>query len=122
MKREDCLIHKANWWLLHRNIWWWGQSLTVVHKEGIATIDVCLDNSCPKTAYAKNLSVFSDNRRKGLGTELLALAEDLAKRHGRMFIELSADKNNEWLVAWYEKAGYVITQVEEHEYRMTKIL
>ena len=113
--------YKDNY-MQHVNVWWWGKTVTLLHRQGIATVEVQLDNDYPNTAHIKGLSVFEYKRRNGVGTELLSIAEQIAKRYGKKYVELSADKTKEWLVGWYQKNGYTIIHIDEHEYTMMKVL
>lgn len=107
-------------YLQHVNRWWWGKSITIVHKKGFGLIEVQFDNDIPNIAYIKGLSVFEYMRKKGIGTELLQLAEEISQKHETKFLRLSVDKTKDWLVQWYTNKGYITTGVDEHEFLMTK--
>lgn len=109
-------------YIQHCNRWWWGKTITLIHNKGLASVEIQCDNDYPNVAFIKNLIVFEYTRKKGIGTDLLRLSEDIAKSYGKRFTQLSADINKEWLVKWYEKNGYVIIYKDEHEYTMLKAL
>ncbi len=109
-------------YIQHINTWWWGKTITLVHKDGIATVEVQIDDNYPATAFIKGLSVFTLQRKKGYGTEMLQLCEDVAKKEGKLFLRLSANIQEEWLVNWYKSLGYVIYCSDEYEYTMIKVI
>ena len=90
----------------HVNLWWWGKTNTLVYREAIV--------------FVKGVSVLSQNRRMGIGTEMLLLCEEIARIEGKQFLQLNADKENNWLVNWYKKLGYIIIAKDEHEFTMLK--
>lgn len=109
-------------YIQHNNRWWWGKTITLIHKEGWASIEIQFDNNYPSVAFVKGLIVFEYKRKKRIGTDLLLLSEEIAKSFGKRFTQLSADINKEWLVKWYERNGYIISYKDEHEYTMIKDL
>ena len=104
----------------HVNLWWWGKTNTLVHREGIATVELQFDDNYPAIVFVKGVSVLSQNRRMGIGTEMLLLCEEIARIEGKQFLQLNADKENNWLVNWYKKLGYIIIAKDEHEFTMLK--
>lgn len=106
----------------HTNKWWRGRGITIIKDGGKGVVDVLFDDKYPITVFIKNLSVLEDFRKKGIGTQLLQLAENAGRLHGMKFAELTADKKNKWLVDWYLRNGYHISYVDENEYSMTKVL
>lgn len=109
-------------YIQHNNRWWWGKTITLIHKGGWASIEIQFDNNYPSVAFIKGLIVFEYKRKKRIGTDLLLLSEEIAKSYGKRFTQLSADINKEWLVKWYERNGYIISYKDEHEYTMIKDL
>lgn len=107
-------------YIQHVNTWFWGKTDTIVHKEGIATVELQLDDNYPAIAFVKGLLVYESNRKQGLGTEMLKLCEMIARGMGYKYLQLSADKTKDWLVAWYQKMGFEIICKDEHEYTMLK--
>ena len=109
-------------YIQHKNDWWWGKTTTLIHKDGIATVELQFDNNYPTVAFIKGLSVFDLYRKKGYGKQMLRLCEDIAKKEGKLFLQLSVDKDCEWLVNWYKREYFDIIYVDEHEYTMWKKL
>lgn len=107
-------------YICHYNTWWWGITLTLVHNKGIATVELQFDNEYPNVAFIKGISVVPDSRTKGYGTQMMELCEKLAKDAGMKMLQLAAEKENNWLVQWYNKCGFVIYGLSEHEYVMIK--
>lgn len=106
----------------HENEWWWGKSITIISENAKGMVEVQFDENMPGVGFIKNLSVVEEARRNGIGTALVMQCEDYARIYGKSFVQLTADKNKEWLVEWYKSMGYVITSVDDHEYLMTKAL
>lgn len=100
--------------------WWWGTNISVADEDGL--FEVQLDKSMPNVAFVRGLIVKNSSRRKGVGTRMMSLAEDIARKHGKRIMELDADKENEWLWKWYERLGYVILSEDDHNYCMIKML
>ena len=80
-----------------------------------------LDKSTPNTAYLSGLSVLPECRHRQLGKQLIEYATNIAIDKGKKFLQLSAEKNNEWLVNWYKRLGFDIWSEEEHEYSMIAV-
>jgi len=57
-------------------------------------------------AYVQDLAVTASHRGKGLGSRLLAVAEDLARTAGVRWIRLSVLADNSNAVDAYDKAGF----------------
>lgn len=108
--------------IVHRNKWWWGETITLVVKNGCAVVEIQLDDNYPTIAFVKGLIVQEDKRREGIGTKLLRVCERVAKEEGYLFIQLTANKEQDWLVKWYESLGYRIIMKDEHEFSMLKQL
>lgn len=106
----------------HVNKWWWGKTITFIKDGGKATVELQMDDNYPRVVFIKGLSVIESERRKGLGTELLALCERVARKECAKFLQLTADKEKEWLVEWYKKHGFVVFMHDEHEEVMVKAL
>ena len=104
------------------NTWSWGVSIDIIRTDGIGIICVKLDNDYPITAFISDLTVHLHYRDNGIGRELMDKALEVAKEKGMKFAELNADKNNDWLVAWYKSLGFEITCIGKDEFTMTKIL
>ena len=54
-----------------------------------------------------NVAVSPDHRRRGIGKQLLAAADALARQHDLMRITLEVRVTNDAAIALYEQAGYV---------------
>lgn len=55
------------------------------------------------------LTVKPDIQDSGFGRQLLAAAEDFAKKHGARRMRLSVVHKRAELIAWYERRGYART-------------
>lgn len=62
-------------------------------------------NDNPEILYIANLSVDANMRNKGIGTQLLSIAEDVADQMSIKTIILFVEKNT-WMQKWYNKLGY----------------
>ena len=109
-----CIIHRAKWW--------WGETITLVVKNSSAVVEIQLDDNYPTIAFVKGLIVQEDKRREGIGTKLLRICEKVAKEEGYLFTQLTANKEQDWLVKWYKSSGYQIIMKDEHEFTMLKQL
>ncbi len=104
--------------IYHNCTWWWGETVKIILSSGQGTIEVQIEKATPNTAYFRGLSVLPESRRHQLGTQLIAYATKVAIDKGLKFLQLTADKTNEWLVNWYKRLGFEIWSEEEHEYVM----
>lgn len=104
----------------HVNTWWWGKTITLVSKDGYSTVELQFDNNYPSIAFIKGLSVFTSRRNEGYGTELMGCCEAIAKKEGMTFLQLSANKEQDWLVEWYKRLGFVVIMKDENEFTMLK--
>lgn len=59
----------------------------------------------PEILYIANLSVDANMRNKGIGTQLLSIAEDIADQINIKTIILFVEKNT-WMQKWYNRLGY----------------
>lgn len=106
----------------HFNKWWWGSTFTLIADEGLGIVEVQLDDKYPSIAFVKGLSVFESERQKGLGKELLDQCVILALREQKQFLQLSVNKEKDWLVRWYKRLGFITIMTDEHEFTMLKVL
>jgi ribosomal protein S18 acetylase RimI-like enzyme len=67
---------------------------------------VLLEASAPGSWYVNVLATFPEFRRKGLGTALLAIAEDKAREDGAPALSVIVAGENEPAARLYEAAGY----------------
>jgi len=65
-----------------------------------------LENLAPATWYVNVLAAYPEFRNKGLGTRLLALAEDLAREAGLTSLSIIVAGNNSGARRLYERIGY----------------
>ena len=89
----------------HRNKWCWGKSTIIIIEGGEGIVTVSFDSSEPNEAVITGLSVHQPSRRKGLGTQLLYLAEEEAKENGMHKLVLYVEKNT-FIYRWYKKSGF----------------
>ncbi len=57
-------------------------------------------------ARVVSIAVLPDCRRRGVGTELMALAEDVMEAEGCREIRLEVSVHNEGAIAFYRRLGY----------------
>jgi len=91
--------------LKHRNNWCWGHSTIIVLNGGKGIVTVSFENDNPNEATITGLSVYEKYRNKGLGTELVKLAEEEAKEFKVKRIILFSDENT-FTYNWYQRLGY----------------
>ena len=108
--------------VVHFNKWWWGSTATVIFGEGLGIVEIQFDDNYPSIAFIKGLSVLELHRRKGLGKELIDHCVSIALREKKQFLQLSVDKEQEWIVAWYQRLGFITILTDEHEFTMMKVL
>lgn len=113
-------IKGQNNYIYHINTWWWGKTVTLVSKDGYSTVEIQFDNSLPNIAVIKGLMVFTTRQKEGYGTEMLNLCHEVARKEKAQFLQLSVNKEQDWLVDWYRRFGFVIIQIDEHEFLMLK--
>ena len=70
---------------------------------------VRLDSSDDGVWYLAMLSVSPDRQDAGLGTQVLAAAEDHARAAGARRIRMSVIHQRDELIAWYQRRGYALT-------------
>ena len=87
-------------YIQHVNQWWWGKTITLIHKYGIASVELQFDENYPSIAFIKGLSVFESYRRKGYGTEMFQICEEIAKNEKMKFLQLSVVRTGSWLPEW----------------------
>ena len=84
----------------------WGESLWLIHKEGKGIIRCSYEyNEYPDSMCISDLVVIESERNKGIGTELIKLAEQIAKNSGFEEIHLAANRYA-WTDNWYRRMGY----------------
>ena len=91
--------------LKHKNTWVWGKSTIIVLNNGVGIVTVSFENDNPSEATITGLSVHENSRNKGLGTELIKLAEQEAKENGVKRLVLFSDEKS-FTYEWYQRLGY----------------
>lgn len=87
-----------------------GAHLLIARDEAGAHLGhVRLDSSHDGVWYLAMLSVSPDRQDAGLGTQVLAAAEDHARAAGARRIRMSVIHQRDELIAWYQRRGYVLT-------------
>lgn len=105
--------------------WWWGRSITLIERNGIASVELQLEYDCPSTAFVKGLIVEESQRRKNIGRMLMETCEKIAIKNNKSFMQLDVDKsgdNFDWLCEWYSRMGYILHRKDEHYVTMVKVL
>jgi GNAT superfamily N-acetyltransferase len=99
----------------------WGKKCIITYDgDGIVALDI--ENEQPHVGYIHDLVVAESQRKQGIGTELLEAAIDEAELKGCNKVVLWCEPI-EWLHQWYERKGFVETEIGEYGYaRMLKIL
>lgn len=88
------------------------QYTTQESKEIFITLEVGLCrlsiyNQTPNVAFLSTLIVDENNRNKGIGDQLLFLAEQMSKNNNCNTITLYVEPDS-WLKEWYERKGFSI--------------
>ena len=107
--------------IYHNCTWWWGETVEIILLSGQGIIEVQLVKSTPNIAYLSGLSVLPECRRQQLGKQLIEYATNIAIDKRKKFLQLSVEKNKEWLINWYKRLGFEIWSEEEHEYSMIAV-
>lgn len=113
---------ERNNYIHYVNTWWWGKSITLIRKGGYSKVELAFDDDMPNTVTIRGLMVFTTRRRSGIGAEMMKCCEDIAREQKMRFLQLSANKDQSWLVDWYTRLGFVTIMKDEHEYTMIKKL
>lgn len=109
----------------HRAIltnWWWGKNLNIILENGLGVVELQFDDTMPNVAFVKGLIVDKRETRKGYARELMKLCHAYAKDNGKRWLQLSVNKDDRWIYEWYERLGFDVISVDEHEYNMMKAL
>lgn len=86
------------------------QYTTQESKEIFITLEVGLCrlsiyNQTPNVSFLSTLIVDENNRNKGIGDQLLFLAEEMSKNNNCDTITLYVESNS-WMQKWYERKGF----------------
>lgn len=93
--------------IIHKNLWWWGKSFTIIVNGGKGSVVLRIENERPDAGGICSLIVLEEERQKGMGTKLMKMVEELAKKKGCEQIYLGAAKGT-FLIPWYRKLGFEI--------------
>lgn len=107
--------------IIHKNQWYWGSTLTIIKNDGMASVQLQLDNKYPTVAFVKGLIVHDTCRKKGIGSAMLDACIKETLKCGKLFLQLNAKKDS-WIVGWYERKGFTIIYEDDDEYTMWKQL
>lgn len=98
---------KQNEVIIHENLWWWGKSFTIIVNGGKGSVVLRIENERPDAGGICSLIVLEEERQKGMGTKLMKMVEELAKKQRCEQIYLCAAKGT-FLIPWYRKLGFKI--------------
>ena len=82
---------------------------------GFAIVDWS-DDPAGTVAYIQTIEVAPEQRRRGIGAELLRCAENSARAAGALLISLHVHEENASALRLYEAHGYRRAGREEHYY------
>lgn len=107
-------FHRGSVWerkqsevIIHENLWWWGKSFTIIVNGGKGSVVLRIENDRPDAGGICSLIVLEEERQKGMGTKLMKMVEELAKKQGCEQVYLGAAKGT-FLIPWYRKLGFEI--------------
>lgn len=107
-------FHRGSVWerkqckeIIHENLWWWGKSFTIIVEGGKGSVVLRIENERPDAGGICSLIVLEEERQKGMGTKLMKMVEELAKKQGCEQIYLCAAKGT-FLIPWYRKLEFEI--------------
>lgn len=107
--------------VIHNNQWYWGNTLTLIRYDGMASVELQCDNKYPTIAFIKGLIVHDTCRNQGIGNKMLDVCFSEAIKLNKLFLQLNVLKDS-WLVGWYERKGFTIIYEDDNEYTMWKQL
>lgn len=94
--------------VVHKNKWWWGESIHLIESNGMATVDISFQDEYPEHGYVGSLMVFERCRRKGYATILMQAVEDIARQRGLHYLYMGVNKQApQWLHDWYKRLWFV---------------
>lgn len=105
--------------VIHKNQWYWGSTLTIVKNDGMASVELQLDNKYPTIAFVKGLIVHDTCRKQGIGNAMLDACIIEAFKCEKSFLQLNVKKDS-WVVGWYKRRGFIIIYEDDDEYTMWK--
>ena len=83
----------------------WGNEIVLMEKRGAAMARIYWYKDECSTVYLDWLSVSSDFRNHGVGTELQNIREKIGKSLGATCSKLLVEKST-WMHNWYKRRGY----------------
>ena len=109
--------------IIHSNDVPWGHVWHIITNDGKGHIELQYDKDKPNSVFICSLSVTSDKRKQGIGTELLHIAENIAIENGKYFFKLTIDKpKKDWLYDFYINNGYEVHDEDENEIYLVKYI
>ncbi|MDO4862712.1 MAG: GNAT family N-acetyltransferase [Ruminococcus sp.] len=97
-----------------------GGDVIYVAEEGGEAVGYISVEVYPDFVYLDDLSVAEKWRGKGIGTELIALAEQYAAGRGVPAVSLHVARTNTSARYLYQRLGYAVSDEEDSRFRMTK--
>ena len=97
---------------IHKNVWTWGQTHTIVYLGGVGLVNISIENDDPTVAIIHGISILPKYREKGNGTKLLELAEEEAMKMGARRTSLATVPDS-WMESWYKRMGYEFDSYDE---------
>ena len=73
-------------------------------------------------AHVHNLRVRRELQGKGIGRQIMAFAEDMARQMGKLSLTLGVDDSHERTINLYKKLGYVVFKEEPGRFPEEKCL
>ena len=86
------------------------------HDEVIAFLSIEVHHEPEDYVYIDDFSVAEGYRNKGIGSELIGIAEAYAKEIGTGAVLLHVEKTNESATRLYERLGYSIYRDDGHRF------
>lgn len=91
--------------MYYKHIWHDHEAIYYASEDGLFKLAIFYEAGI-KTAVIHSLIVFPENRGKGRGRMLMAIAIGYAKREGCARVCLWADCEP-WVLEWYQRLGFV---------------
>lgn len=100
--------------------YFWGESVYLIHKNGIAFMRISFDNERRKhEGYIAEIVVFNNDKKREIFQELLDIAERIAIKHDKCGLCTDISHDDE-LVDWLKENHFRIEDVEDGDYSMYK--
>lgn len=102
--------------------YFWGESVYLIHKNGIAFMRISFDNERHKhEGYIVEIVIFNNDKKREIFQELLDIAEVITIKHDRYCLDIDISHDDE-LVDWLKENHFRIEDVEDGEYSMCKFI